>query len=258
MQLRPPKKFQTSKAGNRPEECEDASWVVYPYSLAVDGSEARLSVADGASESAFAREWAEILAKAFVSQTAPLDLAALTENSLKSWLKPRQDAWNRAVPWERIPWHGEAKARAGAMAAFLGVTIQAAPNGGGIKWQAVAVGDCCLFVVRDDTLEMAWPLDASGQFNNTPSLICSNSANDAGLWERVRQRRGECRPGDRIILASDALACWILQESESGGRPWDVLMSLSSEEQWEAWLQARRRESAMRNDDTTLIMVNAE
>ena len=253
MGLRPARRFETPKAGNRPEECEDASRVSYPYGV----GPARIVVCDGASESAFAKEWAKILAEAFVH--SPLDLSGLDDASLAMWLAPGQEKWNRAVPWERIPWHGEAKTRAGAMAALLGLEIDQTPNGAGAyPWQAVAVGDCCLFVVRDGNLVVSFPMDSSAQFNNTPSLICSNQANNAGLWQRVHRLQGECLPGDLVILASDALSCWLLQEYESDGKPWETLLEFHSNREWEDWLQARRSERSMRNDDTTLITVKVE
>lgn len=253
MALLPPQRFQTAKAGNRPEECEDASRVSYPY----HGGPARIALCDGASESAFAGNWARILTRAFVH--SPLDLAGLDKPSLDVWLKPCEEEWNRAVPWERIPWHGEAKTRAGALATLLGMTVSQTPDGSGaFPWRAVAVGDCCLFIVREDALALSFPLEESGQFNITPPLICSNPANNAGLWPRVRQLEGECRPGDLIILASDALACWMLERRESGGRPWETLLALSSEGAWEGWVQARRGERVMRNDDTTLIAIKVE
>ena len=253
MGLRPARRFQTSKSGNRPDECEDADLTVYP----AGGGPARIALSDGASESAFAGEWAQILSRAFVRR--PPDLSGLGEQSLAEWLRPCEEEWRRAVPWERIPWHGEAKTRAGAGATLLGMTVDLAPGAGGaFPWQAVAVGDCCLFIVRDDALALSFPLEDASQFNNTPSLICSNPANNGGLWTRVHQCQGECLPGDLIVLASDALACWILQERESGGRPWEELMTLDSVEQWENWVQAQRSQRAMRNDDTTLITVKVE
>ena len=253
MGLRPARRFETPKAGNRPEECEDASRVSYPYGV----GPARIVVCDGASESAFAKEWAEILAEAFVH--SPLDLPGLNDASLDVWLAPGQENWNRAVPWERIPWHGEVKTRAGAMAALLGMEIDQTPNGAGaFSWRAVAVGDCCLFVVRDGALAVSFPMDSAAQFNNTPSLICSNQANNAGLWGRVRRLQGESLPGDLVILASDALSCWLLQERESSERPWETLLEFHSNREWEDWLQARRSERSMRNDDTTLITVKVE
>ena len=253
MGLQPPRKFQTPKAGNYPEECEDASRISYPYA----GGLARFALCDGASESAFAREWAHILARAFVY--SPLDLPCLDDLSFRLWLRQCEEEWNRAVPWERIPWHGEAKTRAGALATLLGMTVSQTPApSSAFPWQVVAVGDCCLFIVRDDALALSFPLEDSGQFNNTPALICSNPVNNAGLWPGVRQLDGECLPGDVIILASDALACWILQVLESGGKPWETLLSLSTDKERNDWVAAQRSQRAMRNDDTTLIVVKVE
>ena len=255
MPLCPPKRFGTPKAGNSPEEYEDAS-AVSPGQLDGDGGTALIAIADGASEAAFSREWAQILTDAFLSR--PLDLPNLDDSALTDWLKPCGEEWREGVPWDRIPWHGEAKTRAGALAALLGMTVALTPNSsGGFPWRAAAVGDCCLFVVRDDALEVAFPLDESGQFNNTPALICSNPDNNAGLWELVCQLSGEFRPGDVVILASDALAAWLLQEHESGGKPWETLQSLEPAE-WDDWVQERRDERAMRNDDTTLIVIEVE
>ena len=253
MPLQPPIKFQSPKAGNRPDECEDAYMAAYPY----QPGPARIALCDGASESAFARQWAQILAAAFVRR--PLPSPHLDNSSLAAWLKPCEKEWRQAVPWHRIPWHGEAKTRAGAMAALLGITIDPTPNrSGGFQWQAIAVGDCCLFLIRGNAIARSFPLENSGQFNNTPSLICSNPDNNHGLWHRVSQISGECRPGDVMILTSDALACWILKQYESGSQPWQTLLPLRPGPQWETWLQSRREERAIRNDDTTLITIKID
>jgi hypothetical protein len=244
--------FQTAKDGNRPDECEDASRI----RLSGEGP-ARLAMCDGASESAFARPWAQILAESLVMR--PLDLDGLDGPALTEWLEPCVDQWKGVVPWGRIPWHGQAKTRAGSMATFLGMTVDWAPGpSGALPWQAAAVGDCCLFIVRDDALDISFPMEESSQFNTTPPLVCSNPANNNGLLSHVRQLQGNCLPGDLIFLASDALACWILQESESGSRPWETLLSLETKKEWSNWVQSRRGERAMRNDDTTMITVKVE
>ena len=257
MGLRDLRAFWTSKAGNRPEECEDAyafdPWACRLGSMGVDT--ARIAVSDGASESAFARSWSQVLSKAFIDR--PLDLSGIGQDALESWLAPGQQAWNATVPWDRIPWHGEAKARAGALATLLGLTISpAGPDG--LSWQAVAIGDCCLFIVRDGELLRSFPLEDAAQFNNTPVLICSNPANNRGLGDHVRQERGECVSGDFILLASDALACWMLEDHAGGGKPWDTLLALDSHQAWEEWVQTQRQERIMKNDDTTLVIVEVE
>ena len=254
MALRPPRSFWLPKAGNRPEEYEDASRVVYPQRMGASGRRtARAAVSDGASESAFAREWANALTDAFVSR--PPDVGGLTDDSLREWLAPPREEWHAGVPWDRIPWHGEAKARAGAFATLLGLTVGAAPGRRpGLRWQAVAVGDSCLFVVRDGGLSQSFPIEDAEQFDNSPALVCSNADNAGQPWEVVRRSGGECAAGDCFILASDALACWFLARNAEGERPWETLLALDSAG-WAGWVGEQRREGLMGNDDTTLVIM---
>ena len=254
MELQPPKRFESSKSGNRPDECEDASRAVYPLRIGKGGSEpARIVVVDGASESAFARPWAQILAQSFVDR--PPDLSKFGYPGLEQWLAPGQEEWRRAVPWDRIPWHGEAKARAGAAATLLGLTISRIPGEPRrLAWQTVAVGDSCLFLIRQDKLILSFPLEDAAQFNNTPALLCSNPANNSGSLAAVQQTGGTCQAGDVFILASDALAGWLLSQSAAGDKPWQTLLAQDSA-QWEGWVREQREARAMRNDDTTLIIV---
>ena len=247
------------KAGNSPEEYEDAFRAVCPEPDEPDADEgadagmARAAVADGASESAFAREWANGLAEAFTA--APPDLCALTEEALTDWLAPAREEWREGVPWDRLPWHGEAKARAGAFATLLGLAFEDAPDSDdGLAWRALAVGDSCLFLVRDGRLAVSFPLEDAAAFGNTPALVCSNPDNaDAGdLWEGVRQLGGECEAGDRFILASDAIACWFLAAEAAGERPWEAIAALAPED-WDGWVEEQRQSGLMHNDDVTLL-----
>ena len=254
MTLRPPRSFWLPKAGNSPEEYEDASRVVYPQRLGASGRRtARVAVSDGASESAFAREWANVLVDAFVSRTP--DLRGLTGDSMCDWLASAQEEWRVGIPWDRIPWHGEAKARAGAFATLLGLTVATRSDSARrLSWRAVAVGDSCLFVVRDDRLWLSFPLEDAAQFDNSPALVCSNPDDAGDLWKNVRQSDGECVAGDSFILASDALACWFLERNAQGEMPWKTLLALDAAG-WAVWVEEQRRAGLMRNDDTTLVII---
>ena len=257
MVLRPPRRFWLPKAGNSPEECEDASRVVYPQRLGPSGRRtARAAVSDGASESAFAREWANVLADAFVSE--PPDMCGLAEDSMRDWLTSAQEQWHGGIPWNRIPWHGEAKARAGAFATLLGLTVATKEDSPRrLCWRAVAVGDSCLFVVRDDRLWLSFPLEDAAQFDNNPTLVCSNPDNVGELWENVHQSDGECVAGDSFILASDALACWFLGRNAEGEKPWKTLLALDASK-WAAWVEEERHAGLMRNDDMTLVIIRVD
>lgn len=252
--LQPPRKFWLPKAGNRSDEYEDACRVAYPDRIGDSREQiARAAVADGASESAFAREWAKILTDGFVARH--LDLASLDEDALLEWLKPAQDEWHECVPWDRIPWHGETKARSGAFATLLGLSIGAASDDcERLTWQAIAVGDCCLFVIHEDRLQQSFPLETADEFDNYPSLVSSNRSASKGLWDAVRSTSGECVSGDILILASDAIACWFLARLEDGEEPMETLMELE-EANWADWVDEQREAGVMRNDDMTLLIV---
>ena len=220
---------------------------------------AKAVVSDGASESAFAREWANALVEAFVAQ--PPELCGLTEESLNAWLATPREKWRSDVPWDRIPWHGETKARAGAFATLLGLIFGSAPDDPQrISWHALAVGDSCLFVVRGDRLCLSFPLDEASQFDNNPALICSNPDNAGELWQDVCRSSGECAAGDLLILATDALACWFLAQNAEGQEPWKTLLDLDPSRwqdpsRWVPWVGEQRRSGFMRNDDTTLVII---
>ena len=38
-------------------------------------------------------------------------------------------------------------------------------------WRSAAIGDTCLFHIRDGCLQAAFPLDQSGSFNTSPALL---------------------------------------------------------------------------------------
>ena len=138
---------------------------------------------------------------------------------------------------------------------MLGLTIGStlgAPQR--LSWRALAVGDSCLFVVRDDRLQFSFPLEDAAEFDNNPALVCSNFANAGGLWESVRLSSGECAPGDLLILATDALACWFLASHAAAENPWETLLALDMPA-WGTWVEEQRRAGSMRNDDTTLVII---
>ena len=123
--------------------------------------------------------------------------------------------------------------RTGAFAAFLGIVLKNSPRplgeGPGVRaylWQAIAVGDTCLFHTRDSALLRAFPLDRSVAFGNRPQLVGSRMP-AAAVEKRQRLWSDGCgQSGDRLWAMTDALAKWCLTEHEAGGNPWRELESL--------------------------------
>jgi hypothetical protein len=221
------------KRGSDEAEYEDA---FYPGDGVYETEHGfRCAVADGATESAFARLWARLLVRSF---------------GRRRWSHERlRTIWRRAMRGKTLPWYLQAKAHEGAHAAFVGLSIR---NGGGPHtWRALAVGDSCLFHVRDGALLQTGPVASAAAFDNSPFLL-SSAASD--LHDGARILGGQWEYGDTFYLATDALAAWILGEHEADRPPWPALDALDAEG-FVAFVDALRGSGELHNDDTTLLRV---
>lgn len=225
--------FHTPKAGHTLSEYED--------SFAGDPERGRFAIADGASESAFADAWAQILVKAFVGTPGPW-----------TWLAEAREHWCLQVQARELPWYAETKFQEGAHAAMLGIAF----TGG--RWLAVAIGDSCLFLVRDNRLLRAFPLRHSSDFGNRPSLLGSRSRQTEQARTRRIHLRGELHSGDVLFLMTDALAQWFLKEIEDGRQPWKDLQAIANEQQFSERVASLRLHKGLRNDDVTLMLIQPQ
>ena len=223
--------FCTPKAGNSLAENEDA--------VAGEPDEGRFAIADGASESAFADAWARILVNTCVQTPGPWS----------SWLPAARELWRAEFGERELPWYAETKFEQGAYAAILTVVFR------GAHWRATAVGDCCLFQVRGGRLVRAFPIRASSQFDNRPSLVGSRRRQVGEPRARRRHAEGRLHSGDILFLMTDALAQWFLKQAEAGGEPWNRLRALGVEEEFLACMQDLRDGRELRNDDVTLGLI---
>ncbi|HXG09524.1 MAG TPA: hypothetical protein VNK04_07015 [Gemmataceae bacterium] len=238
--------FWLPKAGTSADEYEDA--------CAADPDRGYFAIADGASESSFARQWAELLVQQFVR--AP----AHRRRRWVSWLRPLQQQWLDQVGSRPLPWYAEMKLKQGAFAAFLGLVIRTGLCFPRMLWRAVAVGDSCLFHLGSGNLRTTFPLTRSAEFGTSPWLVGSRSPPEHMLdREKLRVRGGCCKPGDRFYLMTDALACWFLREYEADRKPWEAIDRFldgpDAEKAFADWISDLRDKGQMRNDDVTLLVV---
>ena len=244
--------FHAPKRGNVESEYEDA---YFPERVCRrDLSEFHCAVADGASESAFSREWARLLVRGYYRQ--------------RMSLRRLQRCWLQMVTRRPVPWYLEEKIRRGAHATLVGLSIMegepSEPGGG--SWQMEAVGDSCFFHVRNDELLTVAPVSRSDEFDNHPDLISTDTSTSFGLDEsRLTVLSGEWQPSDAFYLLTDALAEWTLGEHEAGRPPWPLFRSLgqdgdhcssgAGEGSFETLVAELRENGGLHNDDATLLRV---
>jgi hypothetical protein len=238
--------FHTQKRGNAPDEYEDA--------FAGDAQTARFAVADGATESSFVAAWAKLLVEGFVA-------AKGRSWSNLDWLGPSRQHWANDIDPLPLPWYAEEKREEGAYATLLGIAFSCGRKSSvGGSWRALAVGDSCLFRLRGGQLVKSFPLARSSDFGNQPALLGSRGRQFDTPSQDVRRARGKWRTGDRFLLMTDALAEWMLRRHEQEQQPADDIDRLLAEpdpqDAFAAWVEERRKDQGLRNDDVTLMVVD--
>jgi hypothetical protein len=229
-----PAAFRLPKHGSTRAEYEDA--------MAWSRHQRRFAVADGASASAFARLWAQLLVHAYVA-------GQLTADSIEEDLAPLQARWSTVVAQRDLPWYAVEQARRGAFAALVGLTLEATG-----EWRALAIGDCCVFHLRDGALVAAHPLSDADAFDNRPLLLGSRPIANTRLRGAgaIVSAAGSWQPGDTFLLMSDALATTFLRQ-HAAGCAGEVLCFERTAAGFRDWVNTLRQERQLRNDDVSLL-----
>ncbi len=228
----------TQKMGNTPEQWEDAH--------ASDPAAGVAVVADGASTGIYCRIWADQLARRFITDRPDFrDTSAFGK-----WVHGLRGEWRSTIEYDKLNWSKQRKVdEVGAAATLLGLEVGPAAADGNRPWRACAVGDASLFWVRDGALLGSFPVVAADQFGSAPLLVRSNP----GFKTLGVAAAGVCRPGDRFLLATDAVAARLLKSATIGPGPeWERFETLDVAT-WRAELDTLRKMHDMVNDDCTLV-----
>lgn len=232
------------KLGNEETENEDAYLV--PSLSEIEQSQIKFAVSDGATESSFSREWSDLLVAYFKDYS--FNINDLLSNARNSWFDKIKN--------RDLPWYAQEKAQSGAYASLLGLTIDLVAQ----KWDAVAVGDSNLFIVRNNNLITSFPITDPNDFGNTPYLLSSVTSQNQDLEANILRSGGLIEPGDILMICTDAISAWILSQASSNDVPWVHLINLLggngySTFDFNNWLNNKRFEKEIKNDDTTVIIV---
>lgn len=190
------------KKGYSPLEYEDA---LYPETMgSYNKKHVTVAVSDGASESMLSGKWAEFLVRSCCKKNYCFDnISHFIDRAYRGWnlwkslyISKRK---NNSIP---IQWYEEEGLNAGAFASLLCLKLVSDQS----NWDAVALGDSCLFQIRDNVLITSFPITGSSQFNNRPYLLSSNPTNNKHILKHVKKLSGHWQKNDTFFLMTDALA----------------------------------------------------
>lgn len=235
------------KEGNKEIENEDAYLTPNKNEIG-ENPILKFAISDGATESSFSKEWADLLVACFKENS-------FEESSLSRTLELIRNSWQDRIGKVELPWYAQQKVQAGAYAAFLGLTINLDNN----EWKSIAIGDSNLFIIRNNNqLIQSFPINEVSDFGNTPYLLSSLSTQNLEIGSHLRKDGGEIQRGDLFILGTDAISAWLLSESKNQG--WLNLKNLVQKEgytetDFKNWIKNKRANKEIKNDDTTLIVI---
>ncbi len=237
-----------AKKGNRPDENEDA-YAPQPTG-ALRAVPFRCAIADGATEASYSALWAKLLVEHFCSLEEPM----LFDEEIPIL----RETWRAATHVVQLPWYAEQKLAYGAFATLLGVCITESkyPH---LRWQAVAIGDSVLFHVRACEIVATFPMMDSKDFESRPLLLATgNLEREQDRKELYHWSEGILEAGDRLYLATDKIAQWIVRGLEKGTKPFIHLdQVLRTEGSFAAFVEHLIHQNELRNDDYTLLWVEA-
>ncbi len=211
----------------------------------------RLALSDGATDACLSDIWADLLVQA--STTA---LPLLDAWGCKAWLPRlrglasqwRTDAEARLTT--PLSWLASNALARGSYASLLQLEVN------GRRWRAKAVGDSCLLLVRQKSIRRSFPLGNPAAFREHPDLLATRLELNPRKPSFVRQEEGCLVAGDYLLLASDALACRLLTSLDAH----DLLEQIKAphpESAFQTWVHEERRCGRLRDDDTTLLTLEA-
>ena len=235
--------IHSPKLGCSEQEYEDAFYIPFEK-MPANIDYCKIAIADGATESSFAKEWAEILTEGFSEHS-------FSKDDIHTTLTELRRIWKTKINENGLPWYAQEKLQSGAFAAFLGLEIDFIKK----KWQSLAVGDCCIFLVRDEELLISSPIEKYEDFGNNPYAISSNPTQNIDIEKHFISEECDFKQGDMLILASDAIAAWVLKSITEGERVWETIIDRFENEDFEVWLNEQRTNKQIKNDDTTLILI---
>jgi hypothetical protein len=237
-------RFLAPKRGYEARECEDA--------FSVNTDRMCFCIADGATEGFASRYWARLLVKHWTRS----ERLIVTPEQLIAWAATLGSRFDRH--WQRrpLPWFAEEKARSGAYAAFVGLRFLESDRE--LHWQAIAIGDTCLIICRQNAIIMSFPLDDPGKFDSRPVLLPSNRNVQQAILEKVEVRSAPVQPGDSFFLLTDAIAAWFLGAARTASEEiarFEQKLHCEKHDELAEFIDEARSNGYLRNDDVGIIRI---
>lgn len=229
--------------------CEDAA--------CSDSEHGIFAIADGAGTTLFSNFWAKVLVDHFID----VPLLSSEPFEVEWWVRLAQDLAKQQIPrLQTASWNAAQKYQSEGSASTLATLRISRIEPGELQAQLLVVGDSCVLIKRADSQDVSsFPVNRAEDFEKAPICIPSkislfNRHFHQGMVETIT-----LKSGDTVILATDAVARWII--SAGGGlyrRPEQAFDAVAAQipRTWPAFIKACRTRGEMVDDDSTAVLLS--
>ena len=249
-----------NKTDSTAETNEDASFIEdSPLNVLSANKNKTFAISDGATSSPDARTWANMLVEASTLHESDKDIFPAVIQELrtsweKTWEKQKQKQISTNAGW----WTETALNKPNA-ATYCSITFtnQKSSNSSEIHWRAIAMGDSCLFQIRNNKLMLSFPLVSENEFTDRPVLV--RSKGEIINSDKIMHLNGTAQVNDIFLLATDALAEWIFKYGLHTDKTLssDFYKKLNSID-FEKFIESERQVDRIKDDDSTIINIGVK
>ena len=204
------------------------------------------AIADGVSQSPFSSIWSKKIVRKFVNK--PFNISEINSNFIHDWLDDIRKEWMDDIQKEKA--HEliiDLAKEKGGSTTFLGGIFSSNQK----TLDICTIGDSNLFILRKNKIIESFPITTVEEF--TDQTLGVSSIKRPNSTVSFTTKRFDLRKGDSIILATDALAKWILNSSNLGQKPWNKI--LKNKNSIEKFIEELRTTNKIDDDDTTCIIL---
>ena len=214
------------------------------------------AIADGVSATLFSDTWSDLVVKYAVEN--PLFSKDLFE--VQWWLEGVQPRYEAATPKaEELPYHAQDKARAGSLCTLTVLRITKTTTDTA-QAQLLGFGDSVIMIQRKNGEIESFPIKVCEDFGLAPICIPAKMVSFDRSFNRCETLDISLRAGETVLLATDAVAAWILcapQRGQSIAEAFQIIAA-QTQETWKSFIESRRPSREIVDDDSTALILNLD
>jgi len=257
--------FMLAKEGRPLVECQD--------SYAMHSAHRCYAVADGVAGSFVPGPWARIIAKGFVERSGKF----ANKEDFQAWLVDCSQQWqswieNRWVPTMHAQrerngdWQGNWRddLQQGAQTTLIGCSLVSNTEQHDLPTSATifAIGNSEFFLFSPNhsggyEIAETFPFSDPNEFSTGPDTLVTVQRTDLleRAWVRRKTTYINVFSGDIIVLATDALAKWLLMRVYQNSNKWLPLLSSNSAAEFEQRVREELHNGLLEDDDLTMMVI---